>query len=164
MDSIRGKINFLNKSIINLFIRLSLATLIYFFLIKKIIVYIFNTISSVYLKNLNNNFAEFSFVMNGDDLIILSSIENIDRFVINLPFSAYYIFFIALIFPKVFKTEVIYVHYYNLALFIIKPLCLFLVIYGHSWLDNLIRVHEISYKILFLALGMYIFSNEHKER
>jgi len=96
----------------------------------------------------------------GDDIIIDSFHEDIQKVAINLPFSLYYFFFLALIYPKIFKTDFRYVHYYNLALFIIHPMLIFFLINGLPWSDNLIRAHEVGYKISFLALGMYIYSND----
>ena len=109
-----------------------------------------------------NKYSTFNFELLGDDIIINSTYESIQRVVINLPFSLYYFFFIALIYPKIFKTDLRYIHFYNLALFIIHPLLILTLINGFSWSDNLIRAHEIGYKFSFLALGMYVYSNEQK--
>ena len=163
MDSNRTKINFLNNSIFNLTTRLIFTSVFYFLIIKKIILYFCDTFIYPCLILLNTEYLVLRFEILGDDIIIDSSYENIQRASINLPFSLYYFFFIALIYPKIFRTDVRYIHYYNLVLFIIQPLLIFLVINGFSWSDNLIRVHEIGYKISFLTIGMYIFSNEHKK-
>ena len=111
---------------------------------------------------LKNKYSTFKFELIGDDIIINSSYEDIQRVSISLPFSLYYFFFVALIYPKIFKTDLRYIHFYNLALFIIHPLLILTIINGFSWSDNLIRVHEISYKVSFLALGMYVYSNDQK--
>lgn len=164
MDPIRTKIGYLDRQIFNLLFRLITATIIYFFVFKKLIVYFFNVIFLPFFTSLNDKNSEINFQLIGDDLFITSLIENIDRVIINLPFSAYYFFFISLIYPKIFRFDARYVHSYNLALFIIQPLFIYLIINGFSWADNLIRVHEIGYKISFLALGMYIFSNDQKNK
>ena len=162
MDSNRTKINFINKSIFDLTARLLFTSVFYFLIIKKIILYFFNTFIFSHLILLNDKYSELKFEMLGDDIIINSSYEGIQRVVINLPFSLYYFFFIALIYPKIFNTDFRYVHHYNLALFIIHPLLILTLINGFSWSDNLIRAHEIGYKFSFLALGMYVYSKERK--
>ena len=159
MDSNRTKINFINKSIFDLAARLLFISIFYFLIAKKIIIFLFSDFIYDYLIILKNNYSTFKFELLGDDIIINSSYEGIQRVSINLPFSLYYFFFIALIYPKIFKNDFRYVHYYNLLLFIINPLLVFCLINGFSWSDNLIRVHEIGYKISFLALGMYIYSD-----
>ena len=133
-----------------------------FLIIKKIILYFFNTFILPHLIFLNDKYSELKFEILGDDIIINSSYEGIHRVSINLPFSLYYFFFIALIYPKINKPDFRYVHYYNLSLFIIQPLLIFLLIKNFSWSDNLIRVHETGYKFSFLALGMYVYSKEQK--
>ena len=163
MDSNRTKLKFIDKSIFDITARLLFTSVFYFLIIKKIILYFFNTFILPHLILLNNKYSELKFEILGDDIIINSSYEGIHRVSINLPFSLYYFFFIALIYPKINKPDFRYVHYYNLALFIINPLLILPLIYGFSWSDNLIRVHEIGYKISFLALGMYIYSNDRKK-
>lgn len=162
MDSSRTKINFLNKSIFNLTVRLLFTSVFYFLIIKKTILYFFNSFILPHLISLKDNYSKLKFEILGDDIIINSSYEGIQRVSINLPFSLYYFFFVALIYPKIFRTDVRYVHYYNFLLFIIQPLLIFFMISGFPWSDNLIRVHEIGYKISFLALGMYIYSNDQR--
>lgn len=162
MDSNRTKINFLNRSIFNLTARLLFTSVFYFLIIKKIILYFFNSFIQPHLISLNDKCSELKFEILGDDIIINSSYEGIQRVSINLPFSLYYFFFVALIYPKIFRTDVRYIHCYNFLLFIIQPLLVFFMIGGFPWSDNLIRVHEIGYKILFLALGMYIYSNDQR--
>ena len=162
MDSNRTKINFLNRSIFNLTARLFFTSVFYFLIIKKIILYFFNSFILPHLISLNDQYSELKFEILGDDIIINSSYVGIQRVSINLPFSLYYFFFVALIYPKIFRTDFRYIHFYNLALFIIQPLLIFFLIKNFSWSDNLIRVHEIGYKVSFLALGMYAYSNGHK--
>ena len=162
MDSNRTKLKFIDKSIFDIAARLLFTSVFYFLIIKKIILYFFNTFILPHLIFLNDKYSELKFEILGDDIIINSSYEGIHRVSINLPFSLYYFFFIALIYPKINKPDFRYVHYYNLSLFIIQPLLIFLLIKNFSWSDNLIRVHEISYKVSFLALGMYVYSNEQK--
>ena len=163
MDSNRAKKNFINKSIFDLAARLLFTSIFYFLIVKKIIIFLFSDFIYDYLIILKNKYSTFKFELLGDDIIINSTYEGIHRVSINLPFSLYYFFFIALIYPKINKPDFRYVHYYNLALFIINPLLILPLIYGFSWSDNLIRVHEIGYKISFLALGMYIYSNDRKK-
>ena len=162
MDSNRTKINFINKSIFDLTARLLFTSVFYFLIIEKIILYFFNTFIFSHLISLNDKYSELKFEILGDDIIIDSSYEGIQRVSINLPFSLYYFFFVALIYPKIFKTDLRYIHFYNLALFIIHPLLILTLINGFSWSDNLIRAHEIGYKFSFLALGMYVYSNDQK--
>ena len=163
MDSNRTKLKFIDKSIFDITARLLFASIFYFLIIKKIIIYLFSDFISNYLIIIKNKYSKFNFELLRDDIIINSTYESIQRVVINLPFSLYYFFFIALIYPKINKTDFRYVHYYNLLLFIINPLLVFCLINGFSWSDNMIRVHEIGYKISFLALGMYIYSNDRKK-
>ena len=159
MDSNKTKLKYIDKSIFDLTTRLLFTSLFYFLIIKKIILYLFSDLISNYLIVLNDKYSTFKFELIGDDIIIISTFESIQRVAINLPFSLYYFFFIALIYPNIFKTDFRYVHYYNLSLFIIQPLLIFFLIKNFSWLDNLIRAHEIGYKFSFLALGMYIYSD-----
>ena len=160
MDSDRTKINFLDKSIFNLTARLLFTSVFYFLIIKKIIIYFLNNFILGYLILLNDKYSMLKFEIFGDDIIINSFHEDIQKVAINLPFSLHYFFFLALIYPKIFKTDFRYIHYYNLALFIIHPILIFFLINGLPWSDNLIRAHNIGYKISFLALGMYIYSND----
>ena len=162
MDTNRTKINFLDKAIFDLTTRLLFTSVFYLIIIKKIIVYFFNYFILSHLIYLNEKYSELKFEILGDDIIINSSYEDIQRVSMNLPFSLYYFFFTALIYPKIFRNDARYVHYYNFLLFIIQPLLIFFIISGFPWSDNLIRIHEIAYKISFLALGMFIFSNDHK--
>tara|TARA_Y100000591_G_scaffold285832_1_gene268341 strand:+ start:42 stop:536 length:495 start_codon:yes stop_codon:yes gene_type:complete len=162
VDSDRTKIKYLDKSIFDLTARLLFTSVFYFLIIKKIILYFFNTFILPHLISLNDKYSELKFEILGDDIIINSPYESFQRVSINLPFSLYYFFFIALIYPKIFRTDFRYVHFYNLALFIIQPLLIFFLIKNFPWSDNLIRVHEIGYKVSFLALGMYVYSNGHK--
>ena len=162
MDSNRTKLKFIDKSIFDITARLLFTSVFYFLIIKKIILYFFNTFILPHLIFLNDKYSELKFEILGDDIIINSSYEGIHRVSINLPFSLYYFFFIALIYPKINKPDFRYVHYYNLSLFIIQPLLIFLLIKNFSWSDNLIRVHETGYKFSFLALGMYVYSKAQK--
>ena len=162
MDSNRTKLKFIDKSIFDITARLLFTSVFYFLIIKKIILYFFNTFILPHLIFLNDKYSELKFEILGDDIIINSSYEGIHRVSINLPFSLYYFFFIALIYPKINKPDFRSVHYYNLSLFIIQPLLIFLLIKNFSWSDNLIRVHETGYKFSFLALGMYVYSKEQK--
>ena len=162
MDSNRTKLKFIDKSIFDLTARLLFTSIFYFLIIKKIIIYLFSDFISNYLIIIKNKYSTFNFELLGDDIIINSTYESIQRVVINLPFSLYYFFFIALIYPKIFKTDVRFIHFYNIALFIIHPLLILTLINGFSWSDNLIRAHEIGYKFSFLALGMYVYSNEQR--
>ena len=162
MDSNRTKLKFIDKSIFDITARLLFTSVFYFLIIKKIILYFFNTFILPHLIFLNDKYSELKFEILGDDIIINSFYEGIHRVSINLPFSLYYFFFIALIYPKINKPDFRYVHYYNLSLFIIQPLLIFLLIKNFSWSDNLIRVHETGYKFSFLALGMYVYSKEQK--
>ena len=159
MDSNRTKFKYIDKSIFDLTARLIFTSIFYFLIIKKLIIYLFSDFISNYLIILKNKYSTFKFELLGDDIIINSTYESIQRVVINLPFSLYYFFFIALIYPNIFKTDFRYVHFYNLSLFIIQPLFIFFLIKNFSWSDNLIRAHEIGYKFSFLALGMYIYSD-----
>ena len=134
----------------------------FIFLLLKNNNFFFNSFIFSYLVSLNNKYSELKIKILSDDIIVNSSYEAIQRVSINLPFSLYYFFFIALIYPNVFRADVRYVHYYNFLLFIIHPLLIYFIIIGFPWSDNLVRIHEIGYKISFLALGMFIFSKDHK--
>tara|TARA_Y100001958_G_C21226073_1_gene551504 strand:+ start:1397 stop:1882 length:486 start_codon:yes stop_codon:yes gene_type:complete len=161
MDSIRKKINHLDQPIFKLLLRLFTATFFYFFIIKKFLVFLFKEYILDYFVFISNTM-EINIILVGDDIKIKSSVDHIESFYMSLPFNAFYFFFVFLTLPKTFRTRYLFVHLYNLALFIINPLLLILVLNGYSISDNIIRVHEIVYKILFLGLGMYIFSKDHK--
>ena len=118
MDSNRTKLKFIDKSIFDITARLLFTSVFYFLIIKKITLYFFNTFILSHLILLNDKYSELKFEILGDDIIINSSYEGIHRVSINLPFSLYYFFFVALVYPKIFKTDFRYIHFYNLALFI----------------------------------------------
>ncbi len=55
-----------------------------------------------------------------------------------------------------------WMHAYNLVLFMISSLLVWLLLSGFYWVAPVINSHEIAYKALFLSIGMILFVKEMK--
>ena len=55
-----------------------------------------------------------------------------------------------------------WMHAYNLVLFMISSLLVWLLLSGFYWVAPVINAHEIGYKALFLSIGMILFVTEMK--
>ena len=108
---------------------------------------------------------------NNKDLVIKSIKDDItieskkDLFIdvrVSIPFGAYYFLVLFILFGSERKSLMRWIHAYNLVLFIISSLLVWLLLSGSYWVAPLINAHEIAYKALFLSLGMIIFVKEIK--
>ena len=108
---------------------------------------------------------------NNRDLIIKSIQDDItieskkDLFIdvrVSIPFGAYYFLVLFILFGSERKSLMLWMHAYNLGLFIISSLIVWLLLSGSYWVAPVINAHEIAYKALFLSLGMILFVKEMK--
>ena len=106
---------------------------------------------------------------NNKDLVIKSIQDDItieskkDLFIdvrISIPFGAYYFLVLFILFGSETRNLMRWMHAYNLVLFIISSLLVWLLLSGSYWVAPVINAHEIAYKALFLSLGMVIFVKE----
>ena len=110
-------------------------------------------------------------VKDNRDLIIKSIQDDItieskkDLFIdvrVSIPFGAYYFLVLFILFGSERKSLMRLMHAYNLILFIISSLLVWLLLSGSYWVAPVINAHEIAYKALFLSLGMILFVKEMK--
>ena len=108
---------------------------------------------------------------NNEDLIIKSIQDDItieskkDLFIdvrISIPFGAYYFLVLFILFGSETRNLMRWMHAYNLVLFIISSLLVWLLLSGSYWVAPVINAHEIAYKALFLSLGMILLVKEMK--
>ena len=108
---------------------------------------------------------------NNRDLVIKSIQDDItieskkDLFIdvrVSIPFGAYYFLVLFILFGSERKSLMRLMHAYNLVLFIISSLLVWLLLSGSYWVAPVINAHEIAYKALFLSLGMILFVKEMK--
>ena len=108
---------------------------------------------------------------NNRDLVIKSIQDDItieskkDLFIdvrVSIPFGAYYFLVLFILFGSERKSLMGWMHAYNLVLFIISYLLVWLLLSGSYWVAPVINAHEIAYKALFLSLGMILFVKEMK--
>ena len=108
---------------------------------------------------------------NNRDLIIKSIQDDItieskkDLFIdvrISIPFGPYYFLVLFILFGSERKSLMRWMQTYNLVLFIISSLLVWLLLSGSYWVAPVINAHEIAYKALFLSLGMILFVKEMK--
>ena len=96
-----------------------------------------------------------------DDIIIESKKDFLDVR-ISIPFGAYYFLVLFTLFGTQWNGLMRWMHVYNLCLFIISPLLVWLLLGGFYWVAPIINAHEIAYKALFLSLGMILSVREVK--
>ena len=97
-----------------------------------------------------------------DDLIIESKKDLFLDVRISIPFGAYYFLVLFTLFGTQWNGLMRWMHVYNLCLFIIPTLLVWLLLGGFYWVAPIINAHEIAYKALFLSLGMIVFVREIK--
>ena len=97
-----------------------------------------------------------------DDITIESKKDLFIDIRVSIPFGAYYFLVLFILFGSERKSLMRWIHAYNLVLFIISSLLVWLLLSGSYWVAPLINAHEIAYKALFLSLGMIIFVKEIK--
>ena len=108
---------------------------------------------------------------NNKDIVIKSIQDDItieskkDLFIdvrVSIPCGAYYFLVLFILFGSERKSLMRWMHAYNLVLFIISSLLVWLLLSGSYWVAPVINAHEIAYKALFLSLGMILFVKEIK--
>ena len=97
-----------------------------------------------------------------DDIIIESKKDLFLDVRISIPFGAYYFLVLFTLFGTQWNGLMRWMHVYNLCLFIISPLLVWLLLGGLYWVSPIINAHEIAYKALFLSLGMILSVREVK--
>ena len=97
-----------------------------------------------------------------DDITIESKKDLFIDVRVSIPFGAYYFLVLFFLFGSERKSLIRWMHAYNLVLFIISSLLVWLLLSGSYWVAPVINAHEIAYKALFLSLGMIIFVKEMK--
>ena len=97
-----------------------------------------------------------------DDITIESKKDLFIDVRVSIPFGAYYFLVLFILFGLERKSLMRWMHAYNLALFIISSLLVWLLLSGSYWVAPVINAHEIAYKALFLSLGMILFVKEMK--
>ena len=97
-----------------------------------------------------------------DDIIIESKKDLFLDVRISIPFGAYYFLVLFTLFGTQWNGLMRWMHVYNLCLFIISPLLVWLLLGGFYWVAPIINAHEIGYKALFLSLGMIVSVREIK--
>ena len=97
-----------------------------------------------------------------DDIIIESKKDLFIDARVSIPFGAYYFLVLFTLFGSDRKSLMRWMHAYNLVLFIISSLLVWLLLSGSYWVAPVINAHEIAYKALFLSLGMILFVKEIK--
>ena len=97
-----------------------------------------------------------------DDITIESKKDLFTDIRVNIPFGAYYFLVLFILFGSERKSLMLWMHAYNLGLFIISSLLIWLLLSGSYWVAPVINAHEIAYKALFLSLGMILLVKEMK--
>ena len=97
-----------------------------------------------------------------DDITIESKKDLFIDVRISIPFGAYYFLVLFILFGSERKSLIRWMHAYNLVLFFISSLLVWLLLSGSYWVAPVINAHEIAYKALFLSLGMILFVKEMK--
>ena len=97
-----------------------------------------------------------------DDITIESKKDLFIDVRVSIPFGAYYFLVLFILFGSERKSLMRWMHAYNLVLFIISSLLVWLLLSGSYWVAPVINAHEIAYKALFLSLGMILFVKEMK--
>ena len=97
-----------------------------------------------------------------DDITIESKKDLFIDVRVSIPFGAYYFLVLFILFGSERKSLMRLMHAYNLILFIISSLLVWLLLSGSYWVAPVINAHEIAYKALFLSLGMILFVKEMK--
>ena len=113
-----------------------------------------------YLYQFDHLKTEYIITAQHDDLIIDSLNEKFIETRSSSPFSAYYFLIVIVFFTSKLKRFLNYIHYYNLFLFIVSPICITILLSGGYWIAPLINAHEVAYKSIFLCIGMLILGKE----
>ena len=85
-----------------------------------------------------------------DDIIIESKKDLFFDVRISIPFGAYYFLVLFTLFGTQWNGLMRWMHVYNLCLFIISPLLVWLLLGGFYWVAPIINAHAVSYTHLTL--------------
>ena len=138
--------------------------ILYFGVVRPIQSIFLDEIIIPYLDNIIYLKKNYIITASQDDLIINSVNDYFVETRVSLPFSAYYFLIIITFFQTSYKKFINYIHRYNLLLLIISPFLTYFFLQDIYWLSLVINAHEISYKYIFLCIGMLIASKELKIR
>ena len=138
--------------------------ILYFGVVRPLQSILLNEIIIPYLDNIISLKKNFIITASQDDLIINSVNDYFVETRVSIPFSAYYFLIVITFFQTSYQKFINYIHSYNLLLLIISPLLTFFFLQDLYWLSLIINAHEISYKYIFLCIGMLIASKELKIR
>ena len=138
--------------------------ILYFGVVRPIQSIFLDEIIIPYLDNIIYLKKNYIITASQDDLIINSVDDYFVETRVSLPFSAYYFLIIITFFQTSYKKFINYIHRYNLLLLIISPFLTYFFLQDIYWLSLVINAHEISYKYIFLCIGMLIGSKELKIR
>ena len=138
--------------------------ILYFGVVRPIQSIFLDEIIIPYLDNIIYLKKNYIITASQDDLIINSVNDYFVETRVSLPFSAYYFLIIITFFQTSYKKFINYIHRYNLLLLIISPFLTYFFLQDIYWLSLVINAHEISYKYIFLCIGMLIGSKELKIR
>mgnify|MGYP003687689863 FL=1 len=138
--------------------------ILYFGVVRPIQSIFLDEIIIPYLDNIIYLKKNYIITATQDDLIINSVNDYFVETRVSLPFSAYYFLIIITFFQTSYQKFINYIHRYNLLLLIISPFLTYFFLQDIYWLSLVINAHEISYKYIFLCIGMLIASKELKIR
>ena len=138
--------------------------ILYFGIVRPIQSIFLDEIIIPYLDNIIYLKKNYIITASQDDLIINSVNDYFVETRVSLPFSAYYFLIIITFFQTSYQKFINYIHRYNLLLLIISPFLTYFFLQDIYWLSLVINAHEISYKYIFLCIGMLIASKELKIR
>ena len=138
--------------------------ILYFGVVRPIQSIFLDEIIIPYLDNIIYLKKNYIITASQDDLIINSVDDYFVETRVSLPFSAYYFLIIITFFQTSYQKFINYIHRYNLLLLIISPFLTYFFLQDIYWLSLVINAHEISYKYIFLCIGMLIGSKELKIR
>ena len=139
---------------LNLFLTFSVFFIFYFYLIRPVQISIVANVIVPYLQNYTVQYNDLYIYADLDDYWIESKSDRFINIFLNLPFNGY--FWVTISFLWVYKKRqaIKYLTLYNIALFIIHPLFIFLLLNNHYWIAFIISAHEFVYKALFLSMAL----------
>ena len=97
-----------------------------------------------------------------DDITIESKKDLFIDVRVSIPFGAYYFLVLFILFGSEKKSLMRWMHAYNLVLFIISSLLVWLLLSGSYWVAPVINAHEIAYKALFVLRYDHICKRNEK--
>ena len=95
-----------------------------------------------------------------DDITIESKHDKFLDVRISFPFGAYYFLVLFTLYGTKWNGLMRWMHAYNMFLFIVLPILVWILLNQFHWVAPIINAHEIAYKALFLSFGMIITARE----